>query len=173
MTAPENHGRQFADLSATGLLWLINRVVFHPRGLALAIHVDDAGVATGWTLLGDGKKCFTFNAADDDESFARLQQFLSAHRDETAPKCTGIAASWCPVHGDCTCFRHRDDFTLCATCGHDEGDHNLLGSTSACEADVDGTCCPCAHLEERYADEEDDACPLHGRASNHAEGVLG
>lgn len=25
-------------------------------------------------------------------------------------ECTGVAASWCPVHGDCTCPRDRDGF---------------------------------------------------------------
>ncbi|MGA5202746.1 hypothetical protein [Streptomyces variegatus] len=43
--------RPFAELRPTGLLWLINRVVFHPRGLALALHADDTGHVYGWSLL--------------------------------------------------------------------------------------------------------------------------
>lgn len=30
-----------------------------------------------------------------------------ADRIESA-ECTGLAASWCPVHGDCTCPRYED-----------------------------------------------------------------
>jgi hypothetical protein len=33
--------RMFAELSPSGLLWLINVSVFHPRGYALAIHMED------------------------------------------------------------------------------------------------------------------------------------
>jgi len=27
---------------------------------------------------------------------------------EATPECTGIAATWCPIHGDCTCRPHGD-----------------------------------------------------------------
>lgn len=26
----------------------------------------------------------------------------------TDTKCTGVTASWCPIHGDCTCPRKKD-----------------------------------------------------------------
>lgn len=26
-----------------------------------------------------------------------------------APACTGVSASWCPVHGDCVCDRENDE----------------------------------------------------------------
>ena len=32
--------RPLLELSEAGLLWLINRVVFHPRGIALALHEE-------------------------------------------------------------------------------------------------------------------------------------
>lgn len=55
-------GRPFNELRDSGLLWLINRVVFHPRGYALGLayepHPDhplvSGGTVTGWTLQGDG-----------------------------------------------------------------------------------------------------------------------
>ncbi|WP_328427850.1 hypothetical protein [Streptomyces sp. NBC_00443] len=43
--------RRFSELRASGLLWLINRVVFHPRGLALAVHAYGNGELYGWSLL--------------------------------------------------------------------------------------------------------------------------
>lgn len=58
-TTPDD-GRPFSELSPTGLLWLINTTVFHPRGYALALHFDDAGDATGWSLMGDGAEPWQF-----------------------------------------------------------------------------------------------------------------
>lgn len=69
--------RPFGDLRESGLLWLINRTTFHPRGYALALHVDDDGVATGWTIDGDGTEPWTFTAAVDDSCFERVQELLS------------------------------------------------------------------------------------------------
>lgn len=58
----DDAGRPFSDLRDTGLLWLINRVVFHPRGYALGLSfapdpnhpLPSGGVVTGWILYGDG-----------------------------------------------------------------------------------------------------------------------
>lgn len=45
-------GRPFAELLESGLLWLINTSVFHPRGLALAVSINqETGEASGWSLL--------------------------------------------------------------------------------------------------------------------------
>lgn len=54
--------RPFHELRDEGLLWLINTSVFHPRGYALALHLNDDGEATGWTLLGDGSEAWTFGS---------------------------------------------------------------------------------------------------------------
>lgn len=69
--------RPFEDLSATGLLWLINRVVFHPRGYALAITVTD-GKATGWSLLGDGSEPWQFGD-DENDNFRRAEAALKGN----------------------------------------------------------------------------------------------
>lgn len=72
--APEGmRDRPLTDLSATGLLWLINRVVFHPRGFALFLAVDD-GQVTGWGLHGDGTEVWHFaDAAREDRHFANVE----------------------------------------------------------------------------------------------------
>lgn len=72
MTEP----RPFEDLSPTGLLWLINRTVFHPRGLALALHRGDDGKIVGWTVDGHGGEVWSFAPDDDDEGFERADRFL-------------------------------------------------------------------------------------------------
>lgn len=61
----------FESLRELGLLWLINTTVFHPRGYALVLHLDDeTGQATGWSLAGDGSEPWMF--ADDPETHARF-----------------------------------------------------------------------------------------------------
>ena len=62
-----------------------------------------------------------------DKSTELFEQIEAAIN--TLPLCTGVSASWCPIHGDCSCVEGSDNF------------HN------------------------------DDDCPLHSAASNHAEGV--
>jgi len=80
--------RPWHELRDSGLLWLINRVVFHPRGWALAIHRDEDGTSPGWSLLGDGlepwsmgdppeKDRIKFGAKTEDELFALVQELLA------------------------------------------------------------------------------------------------
>lgn len=69
-------GRAFGELRDTGLLHLINREVFHPRGYALALVMrgDDA---VGWDLLGDGSEPWTF-AHDGTDHLARAEATMRA-----------------------------------------------------------------------------------------------
>ena len=74
----------WAKLRDTGLLWLINATVFHPRGYALAIHLDGNGDCIGWSLLGDGTESWAFREPDDppdgyvpiDELFRRTKELM-------------------------------------------------------------------------------------------------
>lgn len=89
MSAPTTP-RPWNDLKDSGLLWLVNRVVFHPRGYALAIHYTgtfpDLGEATGWSILGDGTEPWTMGdpnadqisqgAKTEDELFALVKALL-------------------------------------------------------------------------------------------------
>lgn len=67
--------RPVADLSSSGVLWLINRVVFHPRGFALAIDPDNGT----WGIIGDGSEPWRYDAesVDEDALFAAVQQTLA------------------------------------------------------------------------------------------------
>lgn len=76
---PAEEARSFDELRGTGLLWLINRVVMHPRGYALAIHHDEDGRAIGWTLLGDDTEPWSFSPAEDEREkalFDKLKELL-------------------------------------------------------------------------------------------------
>jgi hypothetical protein len=46
-----------------GILLMINTQVFHPRGVALSIVLDDNGRPAGFEILGDGTERWDF---DDD-----------------------------------------------------------------------------------------------------------
>lgn len=62
---PDSGARSFTQLRESGLLWLINRVVFHPRGLALALHLDEHGNAYGWSLTACAEPTEDSPALDD------------------------------------------------------------------------------------------------------------
>jgi len=65
-----------SELRDSGLLWLINRVVFHPRGYALALHVNSGtGEITGWELLGAGRELWVMEPPEDD-NFERAEATL-------------------------------------------------------------------------------------------------
>lgn len=56
----ERNVRPFSDLLDSGMLLLINASTYHPRGVAMAILLDDAGVAVGWYLVGEGDELWQF-----------------------------------------------------------------------------------------------------------------
>ncbi|MGW0566079.1 hypothetical protein [Streptomyces tauricus] len=67
-----------SELSASGLLWLINRAVFHPRGLALALNQEGDEI-TGWLLLAaDDGEPFSFPNRDDEMGYQRAEATLRA-----------------------------------------------------------------------------------------------
>jgi hypothetical protein len=73
--------RPFEDLRTSGLLWLINRTVFHPRGFALALTVTDDGKATGWSLLGDGSEPWQYGEVEvENDKFCRAEETLNSQR---------------------------------------------------------------------------------------------
>lgn len=76
----DSPGRSFRELSESGLLWLINAVVLHPRGYALALSMDTTtGEVTGWDILGDGAEPWRY-AEDVDARFAAAEATLAAYR---------------------------------------------------------------------------------------------
>lgn len=67
----------FEELRHTGLLWYINRVALHPRGLALAIHFEDVdGEATGWSIVQSDDGLWAFTEDDDMEGMAKFDAFM-------------------------------------------------------------------------------------------------
>jgi hypothetical protein len=69
--------RPIDELRDSGLLWLINRTVFHPRGLALALVYGENAVVTGWRLMGDGTEPVWFSPDDEAGLFAAAKATLA------------------------------------------------------------------------------------------------
>jgi hypothetical protein len=61
------------EIREDGLLWLINRVVFHPRGYSLGYDP----VTKDFALLGDGTETFTFGAESvEAPHLARIRELM-------------------------------------------------------------------------------------------------
>ncbi|MFI2650188.1 hypothetical protein [Micromonospora fulviviridis] len=86
--------RPWEDLRASGLLWLINRQVFHPRGYALGVVYMEGKVA-GWQILGDGRKPWRYTDDTDEAALlaaaqATLSDRTEAARDDRAGEVTAL-----------------------------------------------------------------------------------
>jgi hypothetical protein len=80
--APSGRWHDFLDLSDTGMLWLINRVVFHPRGFAFAVTEDEHG-RLGWQIFGDGTEPVVFTSEEDEDlKFRIAENFLNRHKEK-------------------------------------------------------------------------------------------
>lgn len=67
----------FEQLSPLGVLWIINRVIFHPRGYALAIVFDDdKKEPIGWRIQGRGGGVWSFDI-DENEKFDAFEALLA------------------------------------------------------------------------------------------------
>lgn len=79
-------GRPVSEFRQSGVLWALNRHVLHPRGFALALHIENLDtpeeVVTGWSLLGNGTEVYAFSEADDDGGFDQFEAFLAESRDQ-------------------------------------------------------------------------------------------
>lgn len=73
--------RPFAELRDSGLLWLVNASVFHPRGVGLALVFDDDGKAVGWQLLGGPDEPWHFEPGPEiDERFRAANRTVEEAR---------------------------------------------------------------------------------------------
>lgn len=75
----------FETMRDQGVLWAINRYLFHPRGYALALMVEEDGTVSGWSIQGDGSEVWTFTSEDDDRLFAAFEAFLASLTPEVKP----------------------------------------------------------------------------------------
>lgn len=72
------------DLQADGVLWMVNKTVFHPRGFALALAEDGS-----LSLMGDGSEPWTFEHSIEFEPFDAFLALLA----RTATKGSSLDAS--------------------------------------------------------------------------------
>lgn len=62
--------REFKD---TGLLWLVNTSVMHPRGYAIAVTVAEDGEPIAMSVVGDGTEPWCFDGEAVDQFYAHNQ----------------------------------------------------------------------------------------------------
>lgn len=119
---PGGGPRPFAELRDTGLLWLLNRTALHPRGLALALHTDEAGEVLGWSLLvADDGDPWTFDPATDSDGHTRAEATIAAALNAAhAPHMTDAQAERLSQLPDCPSSRHNGLHCL----HYQEGDGN-------------------------------------------------
>lgn len=73
--APRPDGwRPLSEFRETGLLWLINRQVFHPRGFAIGLNFNEVGDVDGWVLYGDGIEPWNFKDGEENEFLAAVNE---------------------------------------------------------------------------------------------------
>lgn len=74
--------RPLEDLfAASGVLWAINRTLFHPRGFVLALHRDQHGQVTGWTIEGNGQTVWQYDdTVLEDDYLAAFERTLTQAR---------------------------------------------------------------------------------------------
>jgi len=90
---PERDAFSWDQMLDTGLLWLVNRVVLHPRGLALAFDYGHGEAQPrGWSLVAaEPGEPFTFGLPDgyEAERFQAIEAlFAQTRRDGRAPLLT-------------------------------------------------------------------------------------
>jgi len=107
----------FAELRDTGLLWFLNRLALHPRGLALALHCNSAGRPYGWSLIpSDDGNPWTFDPRTDADGFRRSEITLATALRTAGPiEPCGV----CGGEGYATGYRnYRNQFACwpCADC---------------------------------------------------------
>lgn len=72
------HPRELAGVS--GLLWAVNRYLFHPRGFALSVEMSSGEL----TLWGEGIETWRFDDATDEEGMRNFEETLARLREEFA-----------------------------------------------------------------------------------------
>ncbi|KQW13571.1 hypothetical protein ASD08_30880 [Streptomyces sp. Root369] len=110
----DSDARPFAALRDSGLLWLINRVALHPRGLALALHLDEHGQAYGWSLVSNGEgEPWMFDPATDNDGFVRAEATIAKAlgREDDRPRC-------CVCGGRPVVYENYRDQPFCAGCAN-------------------------------------------------------
>lgn len=86
LVGPEDAVYEWNDLRTTGLLWLINRVVFHPRGFCLGLYADNDEEPfniVGWQIKGNGSETFNFKPEDDDRHLLEVEALFAELRKPT------------------------------------------------------------------------------------------
>lgn len=70
------------DVHDDGVLWCVNKAIFHPRGFALA-HTPGTDE---WFILGDGSEPWHYGPGIDDECFAAVERLFARAKENNADR---------------------------------------------------------------------------------------
>lgn len=105
--------RPLAELRDSGLLWLINSVVLHPRGFAIGLNFDCDGRVDGWILIGDGSEPWHFeDSPEDHDAFRRAERTLRPGGSSRSPGSDRRQAAPRASDGDATSAGRLGDHVL-------------------------------------------------------------
>jgi hypothetical protein len=83
---PERMVHTWQHIFDSGLLWYINRSLFHPLGYALGIEHSGAG----WSLHYAGEPVSFGDDTDEDAKFKALNELLAAAREHGVTPPNGV-----------------------------------------------------------------------------------
>ncbi|MER5697878.1 hypothetical protein ACWDBO_37290 [Streptomyces mirabilis] len=113
----DTQARPFAGLRDSGLLWLINRAALHPRGLALALHLDEHGQAYGWSLVTNAEgEPWQFDPATDNDGYRRAEQTIAAALKDCPAPVTAVRC--CVCGGGPVTYENFHNQPFCAGCAN-------------------------------------------------------
>jgi YD repeat-containing protein len=77
LTYSSTYSEDLASLSSKGVLWAINRQVFHPRGFALALTYDGEDNIVGWEILGNGQEPWNYEDGKETDKHREFEKLLA------------------------------------------------------------------------------------------------
>lgn len=75
--AEQRDAFSFDQLRETGVLFMVNRVLLHPRGYALALEYGEGEKEPrGWNIVGNGKEIWSFYHNEEQVHFDAFEHLL-------------------------------------------------------------------------------------------------
>ncbi len=73
--------KNLTDFRNAGLVWAINKSLFHPYGFSMEVKFNDkTGEIVGWDITGDGSKPFFYSQEIEKAGFAKFSKFIEEQR---------------------------------------------------------------------------------------------
>ena len=85
----EQEREALARFRDTGLMWLVNTSLLHPRGFALALELTGDGIPLGLSVVGDGSEPWAYDDETVRDSFANHYNAEQDREHDWVPRLRG------------------------------------------------------------------------------------